>query len=203
MKFSPTQNNPRVAHIFAALLIFGGITYAIPIVCDANGVNVAPLPFTVLTLVSVVAAIFIMIKYRMTSYTYVVRLKDDVSSGVEAGLEAEYTSGLDIRRVSPELLDFCVYKASGSRLAAMECLLSLSDLVYAAEVYKKGGDGRETRADVREKYGKFEKFTLYDYTLTMGLDPALELVFVDGNSYIGIIIEPDDLMREYLLGLKK
>lgn len=203
MKFSPTQNNPRVSHIFAALLIFGGITYAVPIVCDANEVSISPLPFTVLTLVSVVAAIFVMIKYRMTSYTYIVRLKDDVSSGVEAGLEAAYADGLDIRRVSPELLDFCVYKASGSRLAAMECLLSLSELVYVTEVYKKGGDGRKTRADVREKYGKFEKFSLYDYTLTMGLDPALELVFVDGNGYVGIIIEPDDIMREYFLSLKK
>ena len=67
MKYSPTQNNPRVTWIFAALLIFGGITYAVPIVCEANEIAITPLPFTALTLISVVAAVFIMIRYRMTS----------------------------------------------------------------------------------------------------------------------------------------
>lgn len=81
-------------------------------------------------------------------------------------------------------------KASGSRLAAIECLLSLSDLVFVTDVYRKGGDGRLTREDIRKKYSMRGDFTFYDYTLTMGLDPALELVFMDGTKYVGVIIEP-------------
>ena len=46
-------------------------------------------------------------------------------------------------------------------------------------------------------------FTFYDYTLTMGLDPALELVFMDGTKYVGVIIEPGAEMRAYLFNLKK
>lgn len=202
MKFSPTQNNPRVSWIFAALIVFGGITYAIPIVCEANKIYIAPLPFTALTLVSVVAALFVLIKYKMTSFTYVVRLRDDVADGDGDGLEKAYSAYEDITRLSPDLLDFCVFKASGSRLAAMECLMSLSDLVSVTEVYRSGGDGRLTRADVRAKYAKHDNFVYYDYTLTLGLDPALELVFIDGQRYIGIIIEPDEVMRAYFLSLK-
>lgn len=203
MKFSPTQSNPRVTYIFASLLIFGGITYAVPIICEAHEISIYSLPFTLCTLAAVVAAIYLMIRYRMTSFTYVIRLKDDTAAGEEEGLEKAYASDSGIYGFSPDMLDFCVFKASGSRLAAMECLLSLSDLVFVSDVYRKGGDGKLTREDIRQKYIQRGDFTFYDYTLTLGLDPALELVFIDGTKYVGIIIEPNEEMRGYLTQLKK
>ncbi len=203
MKYSPTQSNPRVTYIFASLLLFGGVTYAVPIICEANGVNIYAIPFTVFTLAAVVAAIYLMIRYRMTSFTYIIRLKDDTADGDADGLEKAYASDASIYSLSPDMLDFCVYKASGSRLAAMECLLSLSDLVFVSDVYRKGGEGKPTREDIRQKYSVRGDYTFYDYTLTLGLEPALMLVFIDGTRYVGIIIEPNEEMRTYLTQLKK
>lgn len=201
MKFSPTQNNPRVNLIFAALLVLGGVTYSIPIVCSNNGISISALPFTLVTLFSVVGAVYLLVRYRMTSFTYVVRLRDDTDDSDAQGLEKAYAGSLDITSVKPELLDFCVYKASGTRMAAMECLLSLGDLVAAVEVTKKKGGG-VTRDDVRREYEQKGGFAFYDYTLTFGLESALELVFIDGNQYVGVIIEPDENMRQYFLKLK-
>lgn len=202
MKFSPTQNNPRVNLIFAALLVLGGITYAIPIVYSNNNVNISALPFTIVTLFSVVGAVFLLVRYRMTSFTYIVRLRDELDDGDVQGLEKAYAGSLDITSVKPELLDFCVYKASGTRMAAMECLLSLGDLAMAVEVTKKKSGG-VTRDDVRREYEQKGGFVFYDYTLTFGLESALELVFIDGNRYVGVIIEPDEAMRQYFLHLKR
>ena len=202
MKFSPTQNNPRVNLIFTALLVLGGITYAIPIVCSNNNINISALPFTMVTLFSVVGAVFLLVRYRMTSFTYIVRLRDDLDDGDAQGLEKAYAGSFDITSVKPELLDFCVYKASGTRMAAMECLLSLGDLVVTVEVTKKKSGG-VTRDDVRREYEQKGGFVFYDYTLTFGLESALELVFIDGNRYVGVIIEPDESMRQYFLHLKR
>lgn len=201
MKFSPTQNNPRVNLIFAALLVLGGVTYAIPIVCSNSGISISALPFTLVTLFSVVGAVYLLVRYRMTSFTYVVRLRDDTDDSDAQGLEKAYSGSLDITSVKPELLDFCVYKASGTRMASMECLLSVGDLVAAVEVTRKK-DGGVTRDEVRREYEQKGSFAFYDYTLTFGLESALELVFIDGNRYVGVIIEPDEVMRHYFLKLK-
>jgi hypothetical protein len=39
--------------------------------------------------------------------------------------------------------------------------------------------------------------------VTLGPDEALALVFVDGNRYAGIFIEPDEAMRAYFMNLGK
>ena len=200
MRFSPVQRNPKINLVFAALLIFGGITYAIPIICDANDVKIAALPFTAITLLAVVAAVYLLIRYRMTSFTYIIRLRDETDGDIDS--EKVYAGEFDITSVKPELLDFCVYRAQGSRMAAMECVFSLSDLVQASVTAKKKNDKCPTREEIRQSYLKKGEFAMYDYTLTFGLEDALELVFIDGNRYVGVIIEADERMTNYLLSLK-
>lgn len=198
MRCSPIQKNPRVSWIFAVLLIVGGIAYAVPIVSQAYGVAVMAIPFTLVTFLCVIAAVFVLVRYRMLTMVYLIRPRSDVD---ENGMEAAFAGAWDVTKMRPEYLDFIVIKGQGSRPGAMECVMSLSDLCGVYRVTKSGGNGTMTRREVREMY-VHDGFVFYDYTVTLGLDEALELVFVDGNRYCGMIIEPDDVMARYLLGLK-
>ena len=199
MRCTPVQKNPRISWIFAALLIVGGIAYGIPVVCRANGLSVSAMPFTLTSFACVIAAVYILVRYRMVTMVYLIRPRSDID---ENGMEAAYAEEADITRIRPEYLDFIVIKGQGSRPGAMECVMSLADLCAVYRVTKKGENGTLTRSAVREKY-IHDGFVFYDYTVTLGLEEALELVFIDGNRYCGIIIEPDEPMARYLTGLKK
>ena len=56
MRCSPSQKNPRVAVIIAALLVFGGIAYAIPIFCNAGGIAIGGAIFQLVTVAAVAQA---------------------------------------------------------------------------------------------------------------------------------------------------
>ncbi len=205
MRCVPEQKNPQVTLVFAALLVFGGVTYMLPYICRANEVTISAFPFTMLSLAAIVAAVYMLIRYRMTSYKYIIRLRDDAGIGEEAGLVSVMAGSLDITSCRREVLDFCVYRAQGTRLESLECLLSLGDLVEATPVIRRGKSTTKipTKNEVRQKYEKHGDFVFYDYTLTFSLTEALELVFIDGNRYVGIIIEADERMQSYLLSLTK
>jgi hypothetical protein len=46
-------------------------------------------------------------------------------------------------------------------------------------------------------------FAFYDYTLSYRWESATELVFIDGQKYVGIIIEADEALVGLLRSLKK
>lgn len=203
MRYIPEQKKLRLVNmIMAALLVFGGVCYAIPVVCNAQGITV-PMPwlFTLLTLVSVVSAVFFLIRYRMTSFTYLIRMRSDLPADE---METVSAYGADVTNVRPEWLDFVVLKAQGNKPGVMECVMSLDDLVAVIPVSRKSEDGKMTIKTVRDKYRKGDPsaFIFYDYTLSFQLDEALELIFVDGNRYVGVILEVDGEMKNYLTSLK-
>ena len=198
MRCTPTQKNPRVTAIIAALLVFGGISYAIPIFCNANGIATGGAVFQLITVAAVVAAVFLAVRYQMTHFVYLIRPRSDVS---ENGMETAFAgtvSPLGVTRLPPEMLDFVVIRSQGSRAGSMECVLSLDDLAAVIPV----GKIRTDKKKIREKY-QADGYVYYDYTVTLGLDDALALVFIDGNRYASIFIEPDETMRAYLLSLGK
>lgn len=205
MRYIPEPKNLRLVNsIMAVLLVFGGVCYAIPIISEARGVTVIPWLFTMLTLVSVVAALFFLIRYRMTGFTYLIRPRSDVPDD-NMEMETVFVGSPDITQVRPEWLDIVVLKSQGNKPGVMECVLSLGDLVAVIPVSGKAGEGRMTIKDVRDKYREKDPtgFVFYDYTLSFQLDEALELIFIDGNRYIGIILEVDGEMKNYLTNLKK
>lgn len=198
MRCSPSQKNPRVTAVIAVLLVFGGISYAIPIVCTANGIAVGGAIFQLLTVISVVAAVFLVVRYQMTHFVYLIRPRSDIS---ENGMETAYAgaaSPLGVTHLPPDMLDFVVIRSQGSRAGAAECVLSLADLAAVIPVSKDGA----TKKSIRERY-QADGYVYYDYTVTLGVTDMLALVFVDGNRYAGIFIEPDEAMRAYFLSLGK
>ena len=199
MRCVPSQKNPRVWAIVAALLVFGGIAYAIPIVCNANGITVGGALFQLVTVFAVVATVFLVVRYQMTHFVYLIRPRSDLS---DADLEPAYAGNVGpagITRLPPDMLDFVVNRSQGSRAGAVECVLSLSDLVAVIPMTKENG---VTKSAIREKY-QADGYVYYDYTVTLGVTDVLALVFIDGNRYAGIFIEPDEAMRSYFMNLGK
>ena len=198
MHCTPSQKNPRVTAVIAALLVFGGISYAVPIVCSANGIAVGGALFQLVTVAAVVAVVFIAVRYQMTHFVYLVRPRSDIS---ENGMETAFAGSVSpfgVTHLPPEMLDFVVIRSQGSRAGAAECVLSIADLAAVIPVKKIHTD----KKSIREKY-QADGYVFYDYTVTLGPDEALALVFVDGNRYAGIFIEPDEAMRAYFMNLGK
>ncbi len=184
--------------IIAALLVFGGIAYAIPIFCNAGGIAIGGAIFQFVTLAAVVAAVFIAVRYQMTHFVYLIRPRSDIS---ENGMEPAFAGTVgtvNTVHLPPEMLDFVVIRSQGSRAGGMECVLSLADLAAVIPV----GKMRSDKKVIREKY-QADGYVYYDYTVTLGITDALALIFIDGNRYAGIFIEPDEAMRAYFLGLGK
>ena len=201
MRCVPESKNPRAPGlIVAALLIGGGVFYAVPLAARAAGIRVYAWIFTALTVVCVVAAVFLLVRYQMTGFQYIVRPRAEAE---ESGLVTAYAAGarLNAEDLPPEMLDFVVIRSQGARPGAMECVLGLDDLVAVHAVRRKKKNGM-TRSDVREKYARDGEYVSYDYTVTLAPDDSLGLVFIDGRKYVGIFIEPDARMRAYFTSLK-
>ncbi|MBO4933255.1 MAG: hypothetical protein J6I42_13865 [Clostridia bacterium] len=187
-----------MAVMIAALLIFGGITYAIPIFCNANGIAIGGAVFQLVTVAAVVAAVFLAVRYQMTHFVYLIRPRSDIDEiGMETALAGNIGT-LNAAHLPADMLDFVVIRSQGNRAGAAECVLSIADLAAVIPVEKIGMDKKR----IRERY-QADGYVYYDYTVTLGLDNALALVFIDGNRYAGIFIEPDEAMRAYFMGLGK
>ena len=198
MRCSPSQKNPRVAVIIAALLVFGGIAYAIPIFCNARGIAIGGAIFQLVTVAAVVAAVFLAVRYQMTHFVYLIRPRSDIS---ENGMEPAFAGSvgtLSAAHLPADMLDFVVIRSQGSRPGAAECVLSIADLAAVIPVENM----RASKKAIREKY-QADGYVYYDYTVTLGAADALALIFIDGNRYAGIFIEPDEAMRAYFLSLGK
>ena len=200
MRCVPEQKNARaVGMIIAALLLGGGILYAVPHAAQAAGIRVISWLFDLLTIGCVVAAVFLLVRYRMTGFQYVVRTKAEAE---DSGLLTAYAAGaeLNVEKLPPEMLDFVVFRSQGARPGVMECMLGVEQLTAAVPLRRKKADGT-TKAELRDRYAE-EGYVSYDYTATFLADDALGLVFLDGNRYVGVIIEPDERMRAYFTSLK-
>lgn len=191
MNYSPKQENKYVNAIVITLIAAGISVYLLP-----NFVNIRAVFCQVIAMICLVAAVFLLVRYKTTSFIYTVRIRSRLHDNAEADAALAGAS-LDITRVDPKYLDFIVSKKQGSRDPNMECVLSLSDLLAAWDIspeaeFKKVGTAMEK---TRAEYGTV---ILYDYTITLGLDKSLLLLFRDGEQYAAIRIEPDEALRSYL-----
>lgn len=196
MNYSPTQGNKNVTAIVVTLIAAGIGVYLLP-----NFTEIRAVFCQVIAMLCLVAAVFILVRYKTTAFIYTVRLRSRLHDNEEA--EAALAGAQhDIARVDPRYLDFIVSKKQGSRDANMECVLGLSELMEAWDIspeaeHKKVSDAI---AEARKKYGTVN---LYDYTLTLGLKSSLLLLFRDGDNHAAIRIEPDETWRSYLVNTAK
>ena len=177
MRCIPKQRRTRaVRSIFAALLIAGFLIYAVPPASSAMGIRVPAWPFTALAFVCLIAAVYLLVRYEMTGFQYIIRPRTETD---DTGFVTAYATGHPvIYDMLPEQLD----------LAAVHPLR------------RNHRDGM-TKGDLRQRYAA-DGYVWYDYTLTLGIDDALALVFRDGQRMIGVLIEADEEMRAYFTTLK-
>lgn len=157
---------------------------------ERNGLGILSGFFAMLC---VVAALFVLMRYRLIGFTYVIRPRDDQNY---TSLASSYAS---LREVPYFMLDLVVLKKIGLRRETAECILPLSSLKETAA----GEKIREIKKQMREKYEMENggQFIIYDYTLTPGTEDALGLVFLDGEKYVGILLEADERLRALFEGI--
>ena len=200
MRCIPRQQNTRAVGLcIAALLVCGGVFYAVPPAARAAGIRVWGLLFRALTFVCVIAAVWMLVRYLMTGFKYLIRARnaaaeDELDDVLAGGVKA----GFGLTDLPPDRLDFVVQKSQGSRPGVTECVLGLDDLISAEIIRLRGKGSGPKKEDVRARCAS-ESYSYYDYTLTFGLAEALMLVFADRGGYVGVIIEADEAMRAYFL----
>ena len=197
MRCTPEQKNPRPLYcLIFTLWIVGVALYAAPDAASAAGIRLPVLPFELFAVAAVIAGVFLLIRFGMTHFVYAVRLRNDDSP---ADLEAVPAGMTDLSRCRPEFLDFTVTRSQGARAGALECVLGLDSLVSAAPVKLRG---KSSLPPVKELWKRCRNetpgFVFYDYTVTFRLEKALALVFLDGNRRVGVLIEADEEMAQYL-----
>lgn len=189
MKYKPEQKHSKLLNtVMICLLIAGTVAYSLPVIFRSNEINISPFPFTALAIMCFIAAIFLLIRYRMSSFEYIIRPRSDL----DPELAAAYSVGNDISRFPYDCLDFIVYKSQSSKPGAMECVLSVSDLIAAYSLNDK-----KSKSEMNSKYSK-DGFVFYNYTLTFRPDSVTEFIFIDGNRYVGIILEDDNEVTRFL-----
>ena len=203
MNFTPTAKNSRLVNSIIVLsLIFGAITYTVPAICQEYGVTVMPWLFGLLTIASVVTALYFFVRYKMTGFIYMICPRSDID--IDPNFQSASFGGGDVTRMSPKWLDFVVMKSQGSRTPIKECVMSFEDLVEVMPIARKKTDGA-THDDVAKKYRErsVADFAFYDYTLTYRWEKAVELIFVDGQRYVGIIVEGDEELIDAIRRIRK
>ena len=151
-----------VLAIFLALL--SAALMCAPYVLRSLGVEKHELTLRALGVVAISVLIYIVMRHIALSFVYAIVPRD--AGG----------------------LDFTVARLRGERVRTIECVLSLTDLVFAGS--------NVTKRSLRKRF-EGAPIKYYDYSVTSGLED-LVLVFEDGDGYVAIITEPSDEMREYL-----
>lgn len=189
MRFSPTQKHGALLNtVCISVFTLGVLSYLFPAFMSALGKPVPPIYFTGFAVMCFITFLFLILRYRMTVFEYVIKRRgDDSAYGAETVLTGECSSAS---------LDFVVYKSVGARPGAMECVLSVDDLFDVIPLRIDGKDG-VSKSSVRKQYAS-HKFSYYDYTITFRpKNDFIELIFEDGDGYVGIIIEDGNNIAEY------
>lgn len=170
MTYSPLPQKKQAGALSAALFAVAIGAYGLSLLADSY-----VLIFRLVTLVFSVAAIYVMVRYLYTGFTYSLSPKDGVGG---------------IERLSPSEIDFSVTASRGSTRRNLECLLGLDRLVSVLDCE----DGFTEK--LRGEY-KNIKFYYYTMALKSARGERIALVFDDGD-VSAIVIEPDGRMRDIL-----
>ena len=190
MRYSPESGRGRVSVSAVLLLAASVITFMIPRVPAVS----AAVPASVVQFIALllaVAGIFILVRFRFITFTYVLDLRGD---GADPDAVRAYAGESDVRRVPRDLLDFTVFKAQGKRAATAECILGLDALETVRTFSGRRGIARELRCE-------FGAVRYYDYTASPSPGSVTVLVFSDPDTRIAVAVECGEEMREALNSL--
>ena len=194
MQWRPTQKN---VSSLVVLMVLTSLLAAVGYIAG-NRVDRFAWLFQLLCIGGIAAMLYLLIRYHMTWFVYSIRTKSDKTvPGIGAVLSEDLP--MHITHLPKDMLDFAVVKGQGRRGGVLECLLGLEQFVRAIPITEKTADGGMPLKEARKQY---PDMALYDYTITLFRKEALLLVFLDGEKYTGILIEPGEDMQYYLTHLQ-
>ncbi|MBQ7922276.1 MAG: hypothetical protein IJ325_06835 [Clostridia bacterium] len=194
MQWRPTQKNTSSLTV---LMILTGLIAAVGYIAG-NMADRFTWLFQLICIGGIVAMLYLLVRYHMTWFVYSIRTKSDKTvPGIGTVLTEDMP--MHITHLPKDMLDFAVVRGQGRKNGVLECLLGLEQLVRAIPVSEKSADGTVSLKDARKKY---PGMALYDYTITLFRREALLLVFLDGERYVGILIEAGEDMQYYLTHLQ-
>lgn len=150
-----------------------------------------------LGLAGLVCSLYLLLRWRMTWFVFAIRPRGDdtpVWNGTESAFVTDNANGnekpndLRLRYLPKEELDLIVVKGQGNRAGAMECVLSLGDLLQARVVSRKPDEGTDTydRQAIQRQYPGTK---VYEYIQTWHWEKAIVAVFRDGNGYAALLLD--------------
>ena len=183
MEYTPKPKNRIVLFMAACFFVCGIIMVAsAQIISSQKGVMM------ILGVVFFTGCIYVTVRYRMTSFTYVVnersRLGED---GSKKAVEGGYNG---IKSLDPCKLDFIVLKKQGNRQYTVN-MTSLGKLYQCESLPARG----KMRRNVIKEAGKMD---LYKYLVQPYAPDQYLLVFKSSNETIGYDVELDEEMFGYL-----
>lgn len=195
MHFVPKQKKMTVVNLLvAAFFILGIVLLSSAVILREIG-NVAA--GSVLGLggaLGIIGAAFVFARYRITVFSYVVRLRDDRDY---TGLGTVYTGLFDAPYF---LMDLAIHKTVGKGEPVPQCVLSLGDLKESLGGERKNDVVRVLRKKYEAENGG--RIVVYDYTVTPGKTDVIGLVFLDGREYVGVLLEADEALFAFFENIK-
>ncbi len=190
MKYSPGSGGGRVSVSAILLLVTAAITFMLPNIPAVS----ASVPTSVVqfaALVIAVAGIFILVRFRFVTFTYVLDLRGD---GTDPDAALAYEGETNVLRIPRDMLDFTVFKTQGSRDAIKECVLGIDSLEAVRSFPGRRGIART----LRREYGEIAYF---DYTASPRPEGVTVLIFSEPEKKIALSVECGGEMRDALISL--
>ncbi|MBR4933672.1 MAG: hypothetical protein IKZ03_04370 [Clostridia bacterium] len=180
MNYTPPHQKKQVRAVVGVLFALAAVMYVFSVTQITS-----PLILQLVSVVLLSAGTYILVRFRYTTITYSVRPVSTHSSDAY---------GDDVNILPTSMVDFAVTRAQGQRSGNLEVLISLDKLVYVADVKEGTLDSvRKSFADVKT----------YVYTVSMTGGEKFALVFDDDGDKSCVVIEPDKVMKDYLVAAWK
>ena len=107
MNHTPKQENKYVTAIVVTLIVCGIGVYLLP-----NVLTIRAVFCQIFALITLVAAVFLLVRYKTTSFIYSIRPRSLMQDDMDA--EAIPAGGqISVERIDPRCLDFVVSKKQG------------------------------------------------------------------------------------------
>ena len=175
MNYTPPHQKKQVRTVTAVLFVLAAVMYGFSL----SGIT-SPLVLQLVTVASLCAGTYILVRYRYTTVTYSIRPRNSHSS-------EEY--GDDIGILPPSMVDFAVTRAQGQRSGNLEVLISLDKLVAVEDVKDGVLDSIRSR---------FKGVKVYVYTVSLTGGDRSAIVFDDDGDVSCVVTELNSEMKAYL-----
>ena len=197
MIFEPKQKNKVPEVTVLALFLCAGIAYAFSAVEAISGRGILQL----LAVALFVAMVFIAVRYKFTSFRYVVRKAavqkkslhhDDEDGDSESELAYEgFDNSIPVTSLPPSALELVIERRQGSGKWGTECVLKLSE-IYSCSILPEHKDEFERISAENKKVGKYKYFrnlVAPDQTAILANSPTGKVM---------VFIETEKKLSEYL-----